>query len=199
MIMLNMLTDLLDVNKIEQGHFDVTEGTSLENVSSFIMEIIEQEKPIAKNKNLLLLQEVDPDISALPLNVKQLNRVFQNLLGNAFKFTPAGGEVWVRAKKAEGGVLFQVEDNGYGIEKELLPFLFERFSQGKKKVTEGSGLGLAIAKGIVEAHEGKIWVESNLGQGCKFNFYIPFTRNNLRNESGLIPGQLKADSATPAH
>lgn len=197
--MLNMLTDLLDVNKIEQGHFDVTEGTSLENVSSFIMEIIEQEKPIAKNKNLLLLQEVDPDITAIPLNVKQLHRVFQNLLGNAFKFTPAGGEVWVRAKKAEGGVLFQVEDNGYGVEKELLPFLFERFSQGKKKVTEGSGLGLAIAKGIVEAHEGKIWVESNPGQGSKFNFYIPFTRNNLRNESGLVHDQLKAGSATPAH
>ena len=96
-----------------------------------------------------------------------------NLIGNALKFTPEGGEVRVTAERTVTGVLFAVTDNGPGIAPDQLTHVFDRFWQARSTDRSGAGLGLAIAKGIVEAHGGRIWAESELEHGSRFSFTLP--------------------------
>jgi signal transduction histidine kinase len=98
--------------------------------------------------------------------------VMSNLVGNAVKFTPPGGCITLHAKPADDEVRFTVADTGPGIAAEQLPHLFGRYWQGDRKDRRGIGLGLAIAKGIVEAHGGRIWVESTVGEGSHFHFTL---------------------------
>jgi signal transduction histidine kinase len=100
-----------------------------------------------------------------------------NLLDNAIKFTPAKGKVVIEAKKVNNMALVRVIDNGIGIKKEIMKKLFAKFFQADSSISRsygGTGLGLSICKGIVEAHGGKIWVESKgVGKGSTFSFTIP--------------------------
>ena len=100
-------------------------------------------------------------------------QVITNLLGNAIKFTETDGRITIRARESSGAVVISVEDTGIGIEASALPHIFDRFWQARATPRRGSGLGLAIARGIVEAHGGKIWVESELGRGSVFSFSVP--------------------------
>jgi signal transduction histidine kinase len=103
-----------------------------------------------------------------------VHQVLSNLVGNAIKFTPAGGRVTLSAElAAEREVRFAVADTGAGIPPEQLPHVFGQFWQGRRTDRRGIGLGLAIAKGIVEAHGGRIWVESQVGVGSNFYFTLP--------------------------
>ena len=102
-------------------------------------------------------------------------QVFSNLVGNAIKFTPAGGGISVETVAEAGHVRFSVTDTGPGIPDEQLPHLFERYWQGRSKSTHGVGLGLFIAKGIVLAHHGKLWVEPNRSSGAAFHFTLPIS------------------------
>jgi signal transduction histidine kinase len=100
--------------------------------------------------------------------------VFENLIGNALKFTPKGGRVTVAAKAEDKDVVFSVADTGSGIPPESLSHIFDRFWQASKRAGRlGAGLGLPITKGIIEAHEGRIWVESAPGHGSAFFFTVP--------------------------
>jgi signal transduction histidine kinase len=99
--------------------------------------------------------------------------VFENLIGNAIKFTNAGGRITVGAGSREHEVVFWVADTGCGIATESLPRVFDRFWQADRAGHHGAGLGLPIAKGIVDAHRGRIWVESTLGLGSVFFVAIP--------------------------
>jgi signal transduction histidine kinase len=99
-----------------------------------------------------------------------------NLIGNALRHTPAGGSVRVSAAPADGSVKVKVADTGEGIRPEDLPYVFERFYRGEKsrnRATGGAGLGLAIARGIIAAHGGQIYVDSQTGQGTCFTFLLP--------------------------
>ena len=107
----------------------------------------------------------------------RLIQVLGNLLTNAIRLTPMGGEVVVRAELTGDAVTFSVSDTGPGILPEDVPFLFERFWQGRREDRGSAGLGLTIARGIVEGHGGRIWVESERGQGTTFSFTIPVARN----------------------
>jgi signal transduction histidine kinase len=104
---------------------------------------------------------------------ERLLQVLNNLVGNALKFSSAGGTVRVSAERAENGVRLSVSDTGPGLDSADLPCVFDRFWKGETGGKKGTGLGLHIAKGIVEAHGGRIWVESRLGHGCQFHFTVP--------------------------
>lgn len=103
-------------------------------------------------------------------------QVLSNLCGNALKFTPSGGRVRLRAEAGEHELRIAVEDTGAGIAPEHLAHIFDRFWQAKRASRASAGLGLAIAKSIVEAHGGRIWVESTVGRGTCFAFTLPVAR-----------------------
>ena len=99
-----------------------------------------------------------------------------NLIVNALKFTPDGGEVTVSASGAEGGVLVAVKDTGLGIEPEMREHLFDRFWKGDRSGRGGAGLGLAIVEGILAAHGAQVQVDTEVGEGSTFSFVLPLHR-----------------------
>ena len=103
----------------------------------------------------------------------RLLQIFENLVGNSLKFTGGGGSITVAAEVREKELLFSVRDSGMGIRPEHLPHLFDRFWQARRVERQGAGLGLQIVKCIVEAHGGRIWVESTPARGSCFLFSIP--------------------------
>lgn len=106
----------------------------------------------------------------------QLRQVFRNLISNAIKYTPQGGQIQIKAAIKPGQIMIDVEDNGYGIPAADLPFIFNRFYRvrsGKAIEVEGNGLGLAIVKSVIEQHQGEITVESQYGEGTRFRFVLP--------------------------
>jgi signal transduction histidine kinase len=139
---------------------------------------------VAKALNLFELSAAERGVELRAEGMEHLPPIFAdgarilqalaNLIGNAIKFTPAGGHVAVSAEAQEGKVIFSVRDTGIGIEPNEIPHVFERRWRSVEKSTEpGSGLGLAIAHGIVTAHGGSIWVDSAPGEGSRFQFAIP--------------------------
>lgn len=174
---LSLIKDLLDVHKIERGTFHLENGRSVNNVYHFLSEVKESQETLAGAKDVQLDLEIESNLPELYFNYEQILRVFQNLIGNAIKFTPDGGKIKLSATLISNEIQFVVEDNGPGIEPELIPKIFDRFSQARKTASLGAGLGLAIAKGIVEAHGGRIWVQSEVGKGCKFLFTLPLSHH----------------------
>jgi signal transduction histidine kinase len=137
---------------------------------------VEAQKLLASSASVELRIDVAPDLPEVWADRDRLVQVFENLIGNAVKLTKAGGSVTVGAAPRDGEVLFWVADTGVGIAAENLPHVFDRFWQAQKSGRRGAGLGLAIVKGIVEAHGGRIWVESTLGRGSTFFFTVPASR-----------------------
>ena len=128
----------------------------------------------AERAGLNLHVECAEDLPNVRIDSQRLEQVLVNLIHNAVKFTRAGGEVALMAEAVDGSVRFAVRDSGVGISEEEVPRIFERFYRvDKSRTGSGTGLGLSIAKHIVEAHAGKIWVESIDGQGSTFYFTIP--------------------------
>jgi len=123
-----------------------------------------------------------------PSDRERLLQVFENLIGNALKFTEPGGRITVGAAPRAGEVVFWVEDTGAGIASDQLPHLFDRFWQAHKTGRRGAGLGLPIVKGIVEAHGGRISVKSAPGRGSRFVFTIPVCRGHQPPAAPVPPG-----------
>jgi signal transduction histidine kinase len=142
------------------------------------VEALEAQKALAAASSIELrldAPEHPPDIFA---DRHRLLQVFENLIGNAVRFTPAVGRITVGIVPRAESVLCYLRDTGRGISSEELPHLFDRFWQARRSREEkrsGAGLGLAIVKGIGEAHGGRIWVESAPGEGSTFYFTIPTT------------------------
>jgi len=104
-------------------------------------------------------------------------QILSNLVGNAIKFTPEGGSIFIEAQGAGHEARFSVRDTGQGISEEELPRIFDRFWQAQRMNRAGIGLGLSIGKGLVEAHGGRLWVESKLGAGTTFFFTLPLAES----------------------
>jgi signal transduction histidine kinase len=102
-------------------------------------------------------------------------QVLSNLLGNSIKFTPEGGSIRIRVSRKDDQVVVSVADSGIGISATDLPHVFDRFWRADGSSAKGAGLGLSIASGIIEAHGGKIWAESELGVGTTVTFALPVT------------------------
>jgi signal transduction histidine kinase len=138
-----------------------------------IAEAVTMLEPALAQKSIALREEIPDYLPRASVDAARLVQVLQNLVSNAVKFTSPGGEIAIRAAAKNGEALIAVRDTGIGIPAEDLPRLFDRFWQATGSRRGGAGLGLAIAKGIVEAHGGRIWVESEVGRGSTFTFAVP--------------------------
>lgn len=173
-----LIGDLLDATRIEAGTFTVSKGRV--HVRTLLGEAVEQFEEPARARGVELRCEVDKGVPAVLADRDRLLQVLSNLLGNALKFTPSGGFVRLRANRAPGPgrrwVEVAVEDSGIGIAPDHLPHVFDRFWQASRSTRAGAGLGLAIVKGIVEAHGGRVRVESQQGAGTVVTFTLPAER-----------------------
>jgi signal transduction histidine kinase len=151
-------------------------------VGALLEDVRDLFEPLADGKDIRLVLDRPADLPLLRVDQRQMTRVLSNLVGNALKFTPDGGTVTIRALRADGEVWFEVRDNGRGIPAEHLERVFDRFWQADQSDRRGAGLGLAIAKGIVEAHGGRVWVESRVGEGSSFFVALPVSES-----SPLVP------------
>ena len=172
-----LIGDLLDTVRLQAGKFSL----DLEDlpVASIFRQASESMGPAAEKRHVRL--EIAPAgdgivVRADPLRVSQL---VGNIVGNAIKFTPERGRVTLKAAPDGDSVLIQVVDTGPGIPPIDIPHLFDNFWQARKNDHRGVGLGLAIAKGVVEAHGGKIWCESTVGAGTTFSFTLPMANHTV--------------------
>ncbi len=166
-----IIENLLDIGRMESGQ------SKLElvqvNTEQILLNAIEEIRPSFNDKGIALLLDLSGDIPEVLADRFRLEIVITNLLTNALKHTPPGGQVKLSAREQNGRVLFEVEDSGMGIPKEYLPHIFEKFFRVPGYSQQGdSGLGLSIAKEIIDAHEGDIRVESEPGKGAKFTFAL---------------------------
>jgi PAS domain S-box-containing protein len=168
----SLVNDLLDVKRLEAGKVSLQrQEVSVRDVVHQVMDVFQ---PIADGCSVALVAECDKALPRVSGDPQRLVQVLSNLVSNAIKFTAVGGRVTVTARQAAGYVIVAVADTGVGISPEHLPHVFDRFWQGGgRQGKKGLGLGLAIAKGLVEAHGGRIRVESVPGEGTTFLFTIP--------------------------
>lgn len=174
-----LIKDLLEVKRIEAGQLSVERGRVA--VAPLIAEAIELLSPIAEGKRITLVPKLNGAVPAVFADRERLLQAFSNLVGNAVKFTPEGGEVMILAKSRGDDVLLTVSDTGIGISPEDVGHVFDRYWQAhtRRKGRQGIGLGLVIVRGIVEAHGGRVWVESEAGKGSQFHFTVPTWRNQI--------------------
>jgi signal transduction histidine kinase len=170
--MQRLIEDLLDVTRLEGGKQLPIEPAPLD-VRSLFAETYELFKSQSVTTSVTLQYHVSDDISPVYADRHRVLQVLSNLIGNAMKFTPAGGLITYRAEQQGTDVLFTVADNGPGIPNENLGDIFNPYWQAKRTARLGAGLGLPIAKGVVESHGGRISVESEPGKGTKFSFTLP--------------------------
>jgi chemotaxis family two-component system sensor kinase Cph1 len=172
-MMENLVTNILDVAKIEAGTLDLV--LKPENAIELIKESVEMSAPVAQQKGVQLVTVLEPDDGTYKAYCERfrINQVLGNLIGNALKFTPEGGKVNVSVDKGETELQFRVSDTGVGIHPDHLERIFDRYWQAEDTKRLGTGLGLWIAKGIIEIHHGRIWVESEAGAGSTFCFTLP--------------------------
>ena len=166
-----LIQDLLDVAKIQAGGLAVDPVAV--DVQSLVSEVMESATPLAGAKQIRVSGDTPSDLPQVASDRERILQVFTNLIGNAIKFTPREGEIRILAALDSGEVRFTVADSGPGIPAEHLDHVFDRYWQAKSTAKLGTGLGLSIAKGIVDAHGGRIWVESPPGSGAQFNFTLP--------------------------
>jgi signal transduction histidine kinase len=174
MRMSRLIQDLLDVTRVETGRLVVEPRRT--PAAQVVTDAADGQRTLAASASVELRLELSPDLPEILADRDRLLQVFENLIGNAIKFTPPHGCITVGASRDEGTVRFWVKDTGPGIAAEEHPRLFDRFWQARTAKRGGAGLGLRIVKGIVEAHGGRIWVESAPGSGSTFLFTIPATR-----------------------
>jgi PAS domain S-box-containing protein len=169
--MSRLIQDLLDVTRMEAGHLAIDPARV--STRQLVTEAVEAQQSLAASASIELRVEIAPVVADVWGDRDRLLQAFDNLIGNAIKFTPPSGGIVVAAAAREGEVLFRVTDTGAGIPAEEVPHVFDRFWQARRTERRGAGLGLAIVKGIVEAHGGRLWVESTPGHGSSFLFAIP--------------------------
>jgi two-component system phosphate regulon sensor histidine kinase PhoR len=169
-----MVQELLELSRIESGQvgFEIAPVP----VADVINPPLERLRPQAERADLQLSIDLAPDLPPVLADAERMRQVITNLVHNAIKFTPPGGEVAISATAGQDEVIISVRDTGVGIPADDLPRIFERFYKADRaRSGGGTGLGLAIAKHIVLAHGGRIWAESVEGRGSTFSVALPAT------------------------
>jgi two-component system, NtrC family, sensor kinase len=188
--LLSLINDILDLSKVEAGRVELELGrfhlpTALDNALTLV-------RGRATRHGITLTQTVDERLGDIVADERKVTQILVNLLSNAVKFTPEGGRVGLTATAAEGVLTIAVTDTGVGIAPEDQAAIFEEFRQvGREdaRTQEGTGLGLTLARKFVELHGGRIWVQSQVGQGSTFSFTLPvrFDDRSANDQSGGEP------------
>lgn len=165
-----LVHDLLDVAKLEAGRVAIAPREIA--VEPLMREAYEMLAPLAATKDIVLELDLADELPPVTADAGRIVQVLSNLVGNGVKFTPEGGRIVMSARPIPGGVQFSVRDTGPGIDPAQLPRIFSRFWQADATDRRGIGLGLSIAKGIMDAHGSRLWVESRLGEGTTFHFVL---------------------------
>ena len=170
--LLGLVNALLEVYRFESGKLTLCK--TVFTAKDLVTQCYEELKPLAERKNLEFTLDCEMDDNLeIVADKSEIKRVIINLCGNAVNYTNKGGKVDIIAKAQSGDFIFSVSDNGNGIPAEDIPKLFNRFSQGTaRKRSTGTGLGLYLSRQIIEAHGGKIWLDSKLNKGSEFTFVL---------------------------
>jgi signal transduction histidine kinase len=166
-----LIQDLVDVARMEAGKLSV--DLSIQPAALLAREAFEAQRALAEKHSITFVSALAERLPRVAADRDRVLQVFSNLIGNAVKFTREGGSITVRGEERDGEVVFSVEDTGIGIRAEDIPCLFDPYWQATRTAHLGTGLGLSICKGIVEAHGGRIWTESEVGKGSTFRFTLP--------------------------
>lgn len=167
-----LVNDLLDLGRLEAGFDTRREAVHLESVIKYTLDMFDAQ---IKKKNIRLTAEIAPQLKPLRANPIRIRQMVDNLVGNAIKYSPENGIVRVSMSMQDEQVILRVQDTGPGIPSEEQAQIFEKFYRASTapKEAEGSGLGLAIVKSIVDSHQGRVWVESTVGEGSTFVVLLP--------------------------
>lgn len=170
--LLGLVNALLEVYRFESGKLNLCKTNF--DINLLLKQCYEELLPLAQKKEIdFVIKNSTNDEITVNADRSEIKRVIMNLCGNAINYTNKNGEVDVFLTLQNGDLIFSVSDNGNGIPKEDVPNLFKRFSQGtSKKRSTGTGLGLYLSRQIIEAHNGKIWVESKVNKGSEFTFIL---------------------------
>ena len=172
--LIGVVNSLLDLAKMDAGMMSYDFETV--SLDPLIRRAVAEITPLVEAKQIILQSAVDEPLPSARLDPERILQVLRNLIGNAVKFTPRGGQVKILARPVNGKLEVSVKDSGQGIPAESLTTIFEKFSQVNHRganTKHGTGLGLAIARNIITSHGGEIWAESQLGQGSTFVFVLP--------------------------
>ena len=165
------INELLDLVRGEVGMLELK--VEMVDLSQLLRDIVDSMKPVASRRGQSLELTLPPSLPAVRADTSRLQQIVTNLLDNALKFTPQGGNVKLGAKKKDNSVVVEVRDTGRGISKDEQQSLFQPYQRPKGESSAGLGLGLALCKMLVELHGGKIWVKSSVGRGSTFGFSLP--------------------------
>lgn len=178
-----LIGDLLDVTRIEAGRLAIE--ASRQPAAPLLEDAVSEAKSLTTGRDIQIVSEsqIDEPVCA---DRARIGQVFSNLTGNAIKFTPAGGRIAFSAERVDDTVRFSIRDTGVGIPPDDVAKVFDRFWQAERASRKGAGLGLFISRGIVEAHGGRIGVQSTVGQGTSFWFTIPVARGDS-GEGASVP------------
>jgi signal transduction histidine kinase len=169
-----LIRDLLVVSRLDAGKLIIHQEPT--DPSSLLTGSLETLLPLVEEKAIKLDLQLEVGLPKVLADRERIQQTVSNLVGNAIKFTPSGGKITVRTQATGEEVIISVIDNGTGISADQLPNVFDRYWQSARTDREGAGLGLAIAKGIVEGHGGRIWIESAPGEGTTASFTLLVTR-----------------------
>jgi signal transduction histidine kinase len=183
----HLIDDLFELSRIEAGALTLTREPVM--VGDLISDALERLRPQAEARSVALTGSADAALPAVSLDAHHISRVLTNLIENALRHTPAGGQVQVQARRDGARLSLEVIDTGEGIAAADLPHVFDRFYRGEKsrsRESGGAGLGLSISKGIVEAHGGTIRAESLQPHGTRVSVMLPLAG------SGVVPAGSEA-------
>jgi PAS domain S-box-containing protein len=166
-----LIRDLLDVNRLDAGKLRISAMPV--DPSVLLTDSLQTLRPLVGEKGISFDIQIETPLPKVMADRERIQQTLSNLVGNAIKFSPGGSKIVVGARRDADGVIISIVDGGKGIAAEHLPRVFDRYWQSSRTDRQGAGLGLAIAKGIVEAHGGRIWIESKPGEGTTASFTLP--------------------------